>query len=139
MHVLDASRAVDVVSSLLGGEAPRVRSREPRRRRQRRARSTRRAREKPLLSYEQARANRLQIDWDEHVIASPWFLGRRYLDDVPLAELAQFIDWTFFFSAWELKGRFPAILEHPQYGPAARELFEQRAGAARSGSSTRSC
>ena len=71
------------------------------------ARSTRTRREKPLLTYEQARANRLQIDWDEHEIASPWFLGRRYLDDVPLAEIAQFIDWTFFFSAWELKGRFP--------------------------------
>ena len=43
---------------------------------------------------------------------------------MPLAELAKFIDWTFFFSAWELKGRFPAILEHPQYGAAARELYE---------------
>ena len=56
------------------------------------------------------------------------FVGRRYLDDVPLGEIAQYIDWTFFFSAWELKGRFPAILEHPTYGAAARELFEQRAG-----------
>ena len=69
-------------------------------------------------------ANRLKTDWDDHVIASPWFLGRRYLDDVPLEDLAKFIDWTFFFSAWELKGRFPAILDHPQYGPAARELYE---------------
>ena len=52
------------------------------------------------------------------------FLGRRYLDDVPLAEIAKFIDWTFFFTAWELKGRFPAILDHPQQGPAARELYD---------------
>ena len=81
-------------------------------------------REKPLLSYDQARANRLKLDWDDYEIASPWFVGRRVLDDLPLAELARFIDWTFFFSAWELKGRFPAILEHPQYGPAARELYE---------------
>jgi 5-methyltetrahydrofolate--homocysteine methyltransferase len=43
---------------------------------------------------------------------------------VPLGDLAKFIDWTFFFSAWELKGRFPGILDHPQYGPAARELYE---------------
>ncbi len=77
-----------------------------------------------MLSYEQALANRLKTDWDDHVIASPWFLGRRYLDDVPLEDLAKFIDWTFFFSAWELKGRFPGILDHPQYGPAARELYE---------------
>src|SRR5206468_8478147 len=80
-------------------------------------------RQKPMLTYEQARANRLQTDWDEHVIASPWFVGRRYLDDVSLAEIARFIDWTYFFSAWELKGRFPGILEHPQYGAAARELY----------------
>ena len=43
---------------------------------------------------------------------------------MPLAELVPFIDWTFFFAAWELKGRFPAILDHPQYGAAARELYE---------------
>jgi 5-methyltetrahydrofolate--homocysteine methyltransferase len=77
-----------------------------------------------MLSYEQARANRLQTDWDEHVIASPSFVGRRYLDDVPLADIARYIDWTFFFSAWELKGRFPAILDNPEYGAAARELYE---------------
>jgi len=123
VHVLDASRAVDVVSNLLGSGKPafdranRVEQAEIREKYASR-------REKPLLTYEQARTNRLQIDWDEHQIASPWFLGRRFLDDLPLAEIARFIDWTFFFSAWELKGRFPGILEHPDYGPAARELFE---------------
>ena len=54
----------------------------------------------------------------------PAFLGRRVLADVALADLVPYIDWTFFFSAWELKGRFPAILDHPQQGPAARELYE---------------
>jgi 5-methyltetrahydrofolate--homocysteine methyltransferase len=53
----------------------------------------------------------------------PEFLGRRVLD-VPLAEIVPYIDWTFFFTAWQLKGRFPAILEHPKYGAAARELHE---------------
>jgi 5-methyltetrahydrofolate--homocysteine methyltransferase len=123
VHVLDASRAVDVVSSLLGGKRPefdagnRVMQAEVREKY-----ATRR--EKPLLTYAQALANRLQFDWDDHVIASPWFLGRRYLDDVPLEDIAKFIDWTFFFTAWELKGRFPAILDHPQYGEAAREVYE---------------
>jgi len=123
VHVLDASRAVDVVASLLGDEragfdaANRVNQQEIRD-----SYATRR--QKPLLSYQQARANRLQTDWDDHVIASPWFVGRRYLDEVRLEEIARFIDWTFFFSAWELKGRFPGILEHPQYGAAARELYE---------------
>jgi 5-methyltetrahydrofolate--homocysteine methyltransferase len=123
VHVLDASRAVDVVSNLLGDGRPafdaanRVTQAEIRE-------SYANRRQKPLLTYEQARANRLKTDWDEHVIASPWFLGRRYLDDVPLGDIAKFIDWTFFFSAWELKGRFPAILDHPEYGSAAREVYE---------------
>ena len=123
VHVLDASRAVDVVSKLLGGDrssfdaanrASQVEIRE----------SYARRRQKPMLTYEQACANRLTTDWDEHVIASPWFVGRRYLDDIPLADLAKYIDWTFFFSAWELKGRFPGILEHPEYGAPARELYD---------------
>jgi len=124
VHVLDASRVVDVVSSLMSDErrGAFVRSNieaqeEIRDRYKKRS-------EKPLLSYEAALANRLRYDWDEHYIATPAFVGRRYLDDVPLAEIARFIDWTYFFSAWELKGRFPAILEHAQYGAAARELYE---------------
>ena len=123
VHVLDASRAVDVVSNLLGAGKPafdRANRAEQAEIREKYASR----REKPLLSYEQARANRLQIDWDDHQIVSPWFLGRRFLDDLPLQEIARFIDWTFFFSAWELKGRFPGILQHPEYGPAARELYE---------------
>ncbi|MEN3339252.1 MAG: 5-methyltetrahydrofolate--homocysteine methyltransferase [Acidobacteriota bacterium] len=123
VHVLDASRAVDVVSNLIGDRreefdrANRVTQAEIRE-----SYATRR--QKPILTYAEARANRLALDWENHVIASPWFVGRRYLDDVPLEEIARYIDWTFFFSAWELKGRFPAILEHPTYGSAARELYE---------------
>jgi len=122
VHVLDASRAVDVVSNLLGANRPGFEAAN------REAQETLRhqyatRREKPLLSYEKARANRLRIDWDEHEIATPWFLGRRTVE-VPLGELVPYIDWTFFFTAWELKGRFPAILDHPEYGAAARELFE---------------
>jgi 5-methyltetrahydrofolate--homocysteine methyltransferase len=123
VHVLDASRAVDVVSSLLGdkrGEFDRANREAQENTRQKYAGR----KEKPLLTIEQARANRLQYDWDDHVIASPSFIGRRYLEDVDLAQIASFIDWTFFFTAWELKGRFPAILEHPQYGSAARELYD---------------
>jgi 5-methyltetrahydrofolate--homocysteine methyltransferase len=123
VHVLDASRAVDVVSSLLGSGRPAFdRANRDAQQEIREKYLTRR--EKPMLTLEQARANRLRLDWEDHEIASPWFLGRRYLDELPLDAVATFIDWTFFFSAWELKGRFPAILDHPQYGPAARELFE---------------
>jgi 5-methyltetrahydrofolate--homocysteine methyltransferase len=71
----------------------------------------------------QARARKPEVVFDATTVARPEFLGRRTLD-VPLAELVPFIDWTFFFTAWELKGRFPAILDHPTQGPAARELYE---------------
>src|SRR5262249_38840561 len=57
-------------------------------------------------------------------LPAPRVVGRRVVLDVPLDALTPYIDWTFFFAAWELKGRFPAILEHPQYGAAARELYE---------------
>jgi 5-methyltetrahydrofolate--homocysteine methyltransferase len=123
VHVLDASRAVDVVSSLLGEKREQFdgdnRTAQAGTREKYAGRTAR-----PLVPYEKARANRLQLDWDNLEISSPWFLGRRYLDDVPLAEIAKFIDWTFFFTAWELKGRYPAILSHPDYGPQATELFE---------------
>ncbi|MGH9310126.1 MAG: vitamin B12 dependent-methionine synthase activation domain-containing protein, partial [Vicinamibacterales bacterium] len=123
VHVLDASRAVDVVSSLLGARRERFDRENRAAQAETRAKYAGRA-EKPLLPYAKARANRPQFDWESHEIVSPWFVGRRYLDDVPLAEIAKYIDWTFFFTAWELKGRYPAILSHPTYGAAATELFE---------------
>ena len=123
VHVLDASRVVDVVQSFMNPdrrgafERSNVEAQEEIRERYK-TRS-----EKPLLSYEQARANGLKYDWDDHVTATPAFVGRRFLDDIPLEEIVRHIDWTYFFSAWELKGKFPAILEHPQYGEAARDLY----------------
>jgi 5-methyltetrahydrofolate--homocysteine methyltransferase len=81
-------------------------------------------RRKPLLSYEAARANRPALEWTRAVVAGPSFIGRQVLAAVPLTDLVPFIDWTFFFSAWNLKGRFPSILDHPEQGAAARELYE---------------
>jgi 5-methyltetrahydrofolate--homocysteine methyltransferase len=78
----------------------------------------------PLLSYESAVENRPSIDFRADDLAVPGFLGRRIIDDVSLEDLEEYIDWTFFFSAWELKGKFPKIFESQKYGDAARELFE---------------
>src|SRR5581483_911128 len=123
VHVLDASRVVDVVSSLISEER-RDAFAQSNRELQETLRTQHRARqERPLLTYAQARANRLAIDWTRESIPTPSFLGRRTLM-LPLDALVPFIDWMFFFAAWELKGRFPAILEHPQYGAAARELYD---------------
>jgi 5-methyltetrahydrofolate--homocysteine methyltransferase len=125
VHVLDASRAVDVVSSLLNpAQRPGFdltnRADLERLRKQHGA-----VRRRPLLTWEAAKANRLRLDWRQDAIATPAFTGARLLDEVRLEDVVPFIDWTFFFSAWELKGRFPAILDHPQYGAAARELYAQ--------------
>jgi methylmalonyl-CoA mutase cobalamin-binding subunit len=125
VHVLDASRAVDVVSSLLSDRqrdtfiaGVRAEQEELRERY-----SGRRA--KALLTIDAARANHLTTDWDTLKIPVPWFVGRRTATP-SIEELVPFIDWTFFFSAWELKGRFPDIFDHPQYGGPARELYERR-------------
>ena len=123
VHVLDASRAVGVVSSLLSS-SQRPRFLEDTRRDQvtlREQYATRQQR--PLLSYEAAKANRLRIDWAAADVPVPSFIGRREVE-VPLANLVPFIDWTFFFHAWELKGRVPGIFEHPEYGEAARDLYD---------------
>jgi 5-methyltetrahydrofolate--homocysteine methyltransferase len=81
-------------------------------------------RAKPLLPYDQAVANSLKLDFRAEDLSVPDFFGRRVVDDVSLEELEKYIDWTFFFSTWELKGKFPKIFDSPKYGEAARELYE---------------
>jgi 5-methyltetrahydrofolate--homocysteine methyltransferase len=122
VHVVDASRVVDVVAKLLD---PRTRSAFERATREEQARLAEQYRGRParLLSYAAARARRLAFDWAAADLPVPAFTGRQVLDPIPLAALAPLIDWTYLFAAWELKGRFPAILDHPHYGPAARELY----------------
>ncbi|MFM8409908.1 MAG: vitamin B12 dependent-methionine synthase activation domain-containing protein, partial [Alphaproteobacteria bacterium] len=124
VHVLDASRAVGVVSSLLATEQ-RNAFEEANRREQDELRELYRQRQsRPLLPYDQARRRRVEIDWAAADLPRPAFAGRRVVDDVSLAELVAYVDWTFLFHAWELRGRYPEILDHPEMGSAARELFE---------------
>jgi 5-methyltetrahydrofolate--homocysteine methyltransferase len=123
VHVKDASRAVGVVSDLLdGGRKARLdeRNREDQDR-LRGIHAGKRAR--PLLPLAEARARRTPIAWRAEDLAEPGFVGRRGAAAGGVAALAEYIDWTFFFSAWELKGRFPKILEHPKVGEAARDLY----------------
>ncbi|MEE9229518.1 MAG: methionine synthase [Acidobacteriota bacterium] len=125
VHVLDASRAVGVVSALLDPKqreplVKQVQKEQEHLRSQYRARS-----ERPLVPHAAAQKRRLQIEWRPQDVSKPSFLGRRLVDDIPLQTIAEYIDWTFFFTAWELKGKFPAILEHPRYGEAARDLYAE--------------
>ncbi|HMF93903.1 MAG TPA: methionine synthase, partial [Vicinamibacterales bacterium] len=123
VHVLDASRVVDVVSSLLSDDRRGAFTQDNRDLQQRLRDQHGARKERPLLAYEAAVANRPRIDWSREMLPKPPFIGRRVLADVPLGDIVPFIDWTFFFAAWELKGRFPAILDHPEYGRAARDLY----------------
>jgi len=112
-----------VVSSLLSDDRRRAFEQENRQRQDKLREQHTARKERPLLSYDAARANRFAIDWSRETIAIPAFLGRRMMQAIPLEELVPYIDWTFFFVAWDLKGRFPEILDHPQYGKAARDLY----------------
>ncbi len=123
VHVQDASRVTDVVGRLLDPER-RAQLDHKNREEQTELRELHASKHaKPLVPIEQARRGRTPIDWRAADISQPSFLGRRELE-LPLGELVRYIDWTFFFTAWELRGRFPGILEHPRYGAAARELFD---------------
>ncbi|MAE94340.1 MAG: methionine synthase [Deltaproteobacteria bacterium] len=124
VHVRDASRAVGVAASLLDGELQADFDRKNREQ-QERLRGLHEARkQKPLLSLAEARGKTSAPAWAASDLAVPSFFGPRVFEEVPLESLRETIDWTFFFSAWELKGRFPKILDHPEQGAAARELYE---------------
>ncbi len=117
VHVLDASRVVDVVSALLDPKRRTALDGENRELQEKlRVQHAEKIR-KPLLTLDQARANRVTVSPIE--LPAPPFVGVRLIEP-PLSELVPFIDWQFFFHAWDLKGKFPAILENP----AARELYD---------------
>jgi 5-methyltetrahydrofolate--homocysteine methyltransferase len=121
-HVLDASRAVDVVSRVIGTDArdeflQELRADQEQLREVHAGKASR-----PMLELAEARARRTPITWAAEDIATPAFTGARTIE-MPVAELIPYIDWTFFFHAWELRGRFPGVLDHPAYGAAARELY----------------
>ena len=124
VHVNDASRAVGVVGALLSPQtrdayAETVRA-EYRKVAEAHARSEL---DKARLPLAKARANAMKIDWSAYTPTTPSFLGARVIEADDLAELARYIDWTPFFQTWELKGRYPAILDDEKQGEAARALF----------------
>jgi 5-methyltetrahydrofolate--homocysteine methyltransferase len=122
VHVLDASRVIGVVSALLD-PVRRAQLDGENRVEQERLRALHAERERrPLLPLRAARERRTPIAWHADDLAVPDFTGTRLVEP-PLDLLRPYIDWTFFFHAWELKGRYPAILDDPVKGETARELF----------------
>jgi 5-methyltetrahydrofolate--homocysteine methyltransferase len=124
VHVLDASRAVGVVSSLLNDElkpafgAKLIADYEALR-----AEHAARVGAKKMVALTRARANRTPVDWASAVIDRPSFTGVKVVEP-SLGELVPFIDWSPFFHTWELRGRYPAIFDDPAVGKQARELFD---------------
>jgi len=121
LHVLDASRAAGVVSALRDPEKARELDRENRENQAHLRAKHDERKDRPLLAFADALRNRTPIDWGKETLERPAFLGVRTLE-LPLESLVPYIDWTFFFTAWELSGKFPRILEDPTVGKAARDL-----------------
>jgi 5-methyltetrahydrofolate--homocysteine methyltransferase len=124
VHVLDASRAVPVTTSLLSddGKADFVAHHRAEYDALRRAHA---APAKKLIPLDLARARRTPIEWALADLPVPEFLGVRALDNFPLATLREYIDWSPFFHTWGLKGIYPRIFDHPEQGAQARQVFAE--------------
>ncbi|MCR9287171.1 MAG: methionine synthase [Bacteroidetes bacterium] len=125
-YVLDASRSVPVVSTLLSDDKDArsnfildikndyAKIRENRANRQS---------SKEYLTIEQARTNKLKFDWENYTPKKPSFLGTKTFDNYSIEELSEYIDWSPFFWTWQMKGRFPSILKDKKYGVEAQKLY----------------
>ena len=126
VHVLDASRSVPVASTLLSDNKEArdvfVANLDVEYEQVREAHNNR-AGHKEYVSFEAAKANKFKIDWEKEEIKTPKKLGVHVFDDYSIEELSNYIDWTPFFSTWELKGKYPAIFENEYVGEEAKKVF----------------
>ena len=123
VHVNDASRAVTVAGNLLNSETKEKYTQDIRTEYEAlREGYLNRSRDKNFLTIEQARANKLKLDWSKYTPTKPNFIGTKTVD-VAIADLVDFIDWTPFFNSWELYGKYPAILTDEVVGEQATSLF----------------
>ncbi len=124
IHVKDASQSVGIIKQVLDqelgedyregvkAEFAKMRNKYENRNR------------KPLVSLEKARATKIPINWDSQDIIKPKFVGTKVFKDYPLEEIVKFFDWTFFFHAWDISGKYPAIFENPEKGKEAKKLYD---------------
>jgi 5-methyltetrahydrofolate--homocysteine methyltransferase len=123
VHVLDASRAVPVTTSLLSDES-RSAFVTQHRAEYEAIRKSHASPRQPVVPIAEARARRTPIEWRADDVPAPSFTGVRVLDEFPLETLRAFIDWSPFFHTWGLKGTYPRIFDHKEYGAQARQLFD---------------
>jgi 5-methyltetrahydrofolate--homocysteine methyltransferase len=125
VHVRDASRCVGVLSNLLSPENQAKYVKEVREKyAELKHKHENRKNDEVLITLEKARNNRLKVDWNEARITKPAFTGTQLLEDYPLEDLRSHIDWTFFFHAWKIPGKYPDIFDDPLKGVEARKLFD---------------
>jgi 5-methyltetrahydrofolate--homocysteine methyltransferase len=124
IHVRDASRATGVVAALLSadGKKPFIDSVTEKYSALRHKHESTRA-GVTYVSLEQARDNKFKMDWSSFKPVKPTFLGVKHIDNYPLEEISAYIDWTFFFHAWKINGKYPSIFEDPLKGKEAKILF----------------
>jgi 5-methyltetrahydrofolate--homocysteine methyltransferase len=123
VYVKDASRAVQVVASLLANDQDYLTTVKTEYKELRATHSAKKPKE--YLTHAEARANKFNPGWDESMVYPPVSKGIKVFDDYPIEELRKDIDWTFFFLAWEFRGKFPAILDDPAQGTEVRKLYEE--------------
>ncbi len=125
VHVKDASRSVAVVASLLSKEKRSEYVAEIKKDYQAlRTNYAGARRDIKYLSLEDARANSMKLNWSPETIIKPNQIGIQSLIDFPMEKIIPYINWIFFFVTWEMRGKFPDILDHPKYGEEARKLYE---------------
>ncbi len=123
IHVKDASRCVGVVEKLTNPKAKADLDRDNRAYQAKEREAFAKRKQRKLVSYAEACQRRFTLDWKVAPVTKPEFTGRRALRDFPLAEIVAYIDWSPFFMAWELAGKYPAILNDPKVGAEATKLF----------------
>lgn len=123
IHVNDASRSVTVAGKLLGKDKEDFYKEIEKEYKEAKAGHGRRGESKNYVSIDEARANKYQVDWDSYQPHAPKKIGPQVLKDYDLKEISEYIDWTPFFQTWEMKGRYPKILDDAEKGVEAKKLF----------------
>ncbi|MBK8806537.1 MAG: methionine synthase [Bacteroidales bacterium] len=123
VYVPDASKSVGVANGLLSKERKSAYKQSIKDEYENLRNTYANRQVKPLLSIEKARENKLKLDWNSYSATKPSFLGTKVITEISLQEIAEYIDWTYFFSAWDMKGVYPAILDDEVKGEEAKKLL----------------
>jgi 5-methyltetrahydrofolate--homocysteine methyltransferase len=125
IHIRDASKAVGIVSTLLSETGKATLENDIKQRYQSLQHTyLQNQQEKKLFDFKLAQKNKVMIDWETYIIPQPQFTGVKVFNNISLESIRPFIDWTFFFHAWKISGKYPAIFDHPEKGVEAKKIYE---------------